>query len=390
MKIEKELLNEIRKRYPQVLNEKQLTGLINHVLGKLYPNVKKPIKFEAKTLRFLAFKKNSRYKTFQIPKKNGDTRDISAPIASLKLLQKAISVIFTAIFNPHHCATGFVYQKSIVHNAKIHVDKAFVYNIDLKEFFPSTDFRRVKTVLGLNPFNLSGDKEPLAFLIANLCCENGVLPQGAPTSPILTNIVCQRLDRKLFKLSKENGCRYSRYADDITFSSNKDIFIDDFIDKIEKIVKDEKYNINETKVRLQSWKNRQEVTGLIVNRKVNVNQSYMGYTRLLLYVWDSFGFEFAQKRLNSDIDKTKVYLIDSTRKSLTNVLKGRIDFISMVRGKDDVIVKRMLEKYQSLVMKTPESVSIDLNSNVETKSILEILNIWESEGVENAMLKYKL
>ena len=389
MKIDLELLSEIRAKYPQLSNENQLTGLINFVLGRLYPNIKKLIKFEVKTLRFLAFKKKSRYKKFQIPKKNGGTREISAPITSLKLLQKAISVIFTAVFNPHHCATGFIFQKNIVHNARVHINKGFIYNIDLKNFFPSTDFRRVKTVLGLEPFNLSGEKEPLAFLIANLCCENGVLPQGAPTSPILTNIVCQRLDRKLFRLSKEAGCKYSRYADDITFSSNKDIFNEGFADKIENVLKGEKYKINEAKVRLQSWKSRQEVTGLTVNKKVNINQSYMGYTRLLLHVWENFGYEFAQKRLNADIDKALIQSVTSKRKSLGNVLKGRIDFISMVRGKEDVIVKRMNEKYKSLIMTIPKKFENEIIENVQSSSIHELLNIWESDGVESAMIKYK-
>lgn len=387
MKVDLELLNEIRAKYPQVSNEKQLTGLVNFVLARLYPNVKKPIKFEVKTLRFLAFKKKSRYRTFQIPKKNGSTREISAPIVSLKLLQKALSVIFTAVFNPHHCSFGFVRQKNIVSNAKVHVNRGYVYNIDLKDFFPSTEFRRVKTVLGLSPFNLSGDKEPLAFLLANLCCEAGVLPQGAPTSPILTNVVCQRLDRKIFRLGKEKGFKYSRYADDITFSSNKEIFNDEFLELIESILKDEKFNINESKIRLQSWKNRQEVTGLTVNKIVNISKAYMSYTRLLIHIWDNFGYEHAQQRYNDDLSKDIISVDRIKSKSLKNVLKGRINYISMVRGKDDIIAKHMLEKYNGLAAISFNELIHDIKPVIDSGRINEILNIWETEGIEKAMNK---
>ena len=186
-----------------------------------------------------------RYTTFSIPKKSGGERIICAPTGALKTVQRCLNLIIQVVFDPHAAAHGFVPGKSILTNAKAHVGKLYVYNLDLKDFFPSIELRRVKKCLELPPFNLSinpantlhqkdisangtiessvleklnqaagikpkQNREQLAYLIANLCCtvdENNraFLPQGAPTSPIITNIVCQKLDRRLNGLAKRFG-----------------------------------------------------------------------------------------------------------------------------------------------------------------------------------------
>ena len=184
--------------------------------------------------------------------------------------------------------------RSIADNARRHVRRRHILNVDLKDFFPSTSFRRVKTVLELEPFALTGPREELAFLIANLCCDAGRLPQGAPTSPTLTNVVCQRLDRRLTRLARQHHAVYSRYADDLTFSSNHAPLAEPFENELRVIIQDEGYRVNEKKLRRRSCYERQEVTGLIVNDKVNVRRRFIKDLRYRLHVWERFGLEKAQ------------------------------------------------------------------------------------------------
>jgi retron-type reverse transcriptase len=197
----------------------------------------------------------------------------------LKAIQKTLNLIFQCVFEPHKSAMGFVANKSIVDNAKIHTNRNYVYNIDLKDFFSSIDQARVWKCLQLEPFNLI-DKKPVPEMLAKvlgynkqkvlniitvLCCtemeverfntetseyekvKRNVLPQGAPTSPTLTNVVCQKLDIRLNGVAKRFGLRYSRYADDITFSSMHDVYKKDgeFINEINRIIIDQGFEIKE-------------------------------------------------------------------------------------------------------------------------------------------------
>ena len=146
------------------------------------------------------------------------------------------------------------------------------------------------------PFNLNGKKEPLAFLLASLCTHpfeidgevKTVLPQGSPTSPTLTNILCRKLDRRLTGLAYRFGATYTRYADDITFSSPHNIYTDEAFNKeLKRIIEeDQKLVINPKKTRLQKAGYRQEATGLIVNEKVNVRRRYVKQIRMWLYYWE--------------------------------------------------------------------------------------------------------
>ena len=154
----------------------------------------------------------------------------------------------------------------------------------------------------------------LANILASLCCtemeverkdiatnkwiteKRNVLPQGAPTSPILSNLVCQRLDFLLSAVAKRFGLNYSRYADDITFSSMHNVYQSDsdFIKELHRIIKDQGFHIKESKTRLQKEGYRKEVTGLLVNDKVNVQKRYIKQLRMWLYYWETYGYERAQ------------------------------------------------------------------------------------------------
>jgi hypothetical protein len=277
MRLTQEYIEEIRVRFAQIETVEELAQLLSWVYSVKFPNRNKKtlVQIEVKHLNFYAFNPAKRYKEFFIKKKSGGERRISSPRYKLKTIQKCINEVLNAVFTPHSCATGFVLNKSIVDNATVHIGKRFVYNTDLKDFFPSTEFRRVKAVLGLTPFNLTDENEKnsnkekvktsdekgrgyLGYLIANLCCDNGSLPQGAPTSPTLTNLVCQRLDKKLHKFAKMLNASYTRYADDITFSANKPIFDNTFRKKLIDIIEvQENFKINFEKERLQNARNKQ-------------------------------------------------------------------------------------------------------------------------------------
>lgn len=383
MKISEDINKEIKLKFQNLKSVDDLVGLMSFVYGQLYPKSKTRITISKATLQYLAFSKKDRYKAFKILKKSGGEREIYAPVYTLKVYQKLLNVILQTVFTPHRSAHGFLQDRSIVSNAGVHAGKRSVYNIDLKDFFPSTSFRRVKTVLQLSPFNLHDDKEPLAFLIANLCCNANGLPQGAPTSPILTNIVCQRLDRKLLRLAVQNRASYTRYADDITFSMNQHDASAGIENKIAEVIKEEGFTINPDKTRLQESDRRQEVTGLIVNRKVNLRDKYIKQVRFWLYVWEKFGYEEFVKRMNEDYNKSsktpeKGSVIHGQP---VNILRGKINFMQMVRSKGDSKVVQFKRKFDNLYHKLRELEKRDQ----ELAQLERIIDIWERQGINAAL-----
>ena len=271
----------------------------------------------------------SNYKHFKIPKKSGGYREISAPRdKSFKAILQYLKEILESLYTPSDYAMGFTSGRSIVTNAENHVGKNYVFNIDLKDFFPSIERWRVASRLRLAPFEFS---EEVANTIADLCCirvggENGVryvLPQGAPTSPIITNMVCDRLDENLGKLAKWYRVEYTRYADDITFSSNHNVYRRNsaFRKQLKRIIEEQHFTINSAKTRLQKRGTRQEVTGVTVNERANVRRGYVRDIRNALYIWKRYGHSAAESRF------TKKYRAEKGRvkagtPSLVNVISG--------------------------------------------------------------------
>ncbi len=373
---EQQINQTIKNQFAKLKSTGDLVDLINAVGELLYPEddpdklkaMVKPIKL--KTVMFYAnsqLSEGKSYKEFTVKKKSGGERTIAAPVKPLKLIQSALNVILSAIYEPKSYVTGFVPHKSIVDNAKVHVNKNYVYNIDLVNFFPSIELHRIKAVLKLEPFSLNTEeREKLAFLIARLCCKDGRLPQGSPTSPVLSNIVCQQLDRRLNGLAKSANCRFTRYADDITFSANKDVFNQKFKTELERIITEQHFAINQKKTRLQGLGYRQEVTGLIVNEKVNVTKRYIGEIRAMLNNWDKKGYEAAEQRFLEVYIPAKSHTKEGNKPNFKDVLWGKLQFLSMVRGKDDAIVVRYVEQYRKL---NPKIVNIENNTK---KSIIDL------------------
>ncbi len=242
-------------------------------------------------LRFLTYDRKvatvSHYKRFQIPKKTGGLRTVSAPMPRLKRAQYWLLENVLAKIEPHEAAHGFRPGRSILTNAAPHTGKAVVINFDLKDFFPSIKFNRVK---GL--FASFGYPEAQAAVFAMLATEadrqaleldgqvwhvatgERALPQGAPTSPAITNLLCRRLDRRLAGAARKNGFAYTRYADDLTFSAAAfdKAALDRLMKTVRFVVGEEGFAVNEAKTRVMHKGRHQEVTGLTVNDGVSVSR----------------------------------------------------------------------------------------------------------------------
>ncbi len=272
---------------PVYSDVKELASSMNLTLGKI---------------RYLSYhrkvSKTSHYKRFRIKKKTGGERIISAPMLHLKNAQHWILENVLYKINVDENAHGFVPQRSILTNAEKHVGNEFLVNIDLKDFFPSLNFKRVK---GL--FVAMGYSEQIATIFSLMCTEpemdeveldgenyfvargERILPQGAPTSPAITNLVCHRLDKRMKGLAKKFGFTYSRYADDMTFSkaaADEDGF-KKLMWAVRQIVKDENFTIHPDKVHIMRKGSRREVTGIVVNEKLSVSRKKLKNFRAVLH-----------------------------------------------------------------------------------------------------------
>lgn len=239
-------------------------------------------------LRWLCYAREvdtgTHYRTFTIPKRSGGRRTIRAPMPLLKKSQRWVLREILEKMPVHGAAQGFVAGASTLTNALPHAGASVVVKIDVKDFFPTISFARVKGM-----FRAAGFREPVAIVLALLCTEppreeikiggrsyyvatgEPVLPQGAPTSPYITNIICRRLDRRLRGWCTKAGWTYTRYADDLTFSyrAGKDApghgKVASLISKVRQILEAEGFSVNEEKTRIMRRGRRQRVTGLVVN-----------------------------------------------------------------------------------------------------------------------------
>jgi len=249
----------------------------------------------------------SGYVEFEIPKAKGGTRRIAAPRTPLRKVQRTILDQILAKVPVHDACHGFVPERSTVTNAKPHERAAIVVKLDLKDFFPTVHYRRVK---GL--FQFLGYNEEVSSTLAGLTTyrpklENGhvvwpgLLPQGAPTSPAIANLACRRLDQRLSKLAAKYGARYTRYADDLTFSFPEvpDVRMGRFLWWVDGICQQEGFTERADKRRILRSKHQQRVTGLVVNEKVSVPRVDRRRFRAILHNCAKHGIE-SQARDHAD------------------------------------------------------------------------------------------
>lgn len=305
------------------------------------------------------------YKTFHIPKKSGGVRDISAPKALLKSFLTYTNKLLQAFYDAPEYVTGFVPEKSVVDNAERHVGMNYVFNTDLKDFFPSITKSRVWATLKHPPFKFN---DTIADAIAGLCCTEvkidgemrRILPQGSPCSPTLTNIVCRNLDRQLHRLAKKYNLRYSRYADDITFSSNRNVFQKgkEFLQELESIITGQHFTINEKKTRLQKKNERQEVTGLVVSDRVNVNREYIRWIDNLLFIWEKHGEADAYAKFLAHY--TPKQNLHKNKPNMQAVLQGKLLYLKMVKGADNEVWRRLQRRFNMLTRAKSSTVEATL------------------------------
>lgn len=237
-------------------------------------------------------KVDSYYTSFQLDKKSGGVRHINAPKGELKDIQKKLAdslweyqkgIWQERKVNPQ-ISHAFEKNKSIITNAKVHRNKRLVLNMDLENFFNSFHFGRIQGYFEKNrEFQLPYE---VSIVIAQLVCYKGCLPQGAPSSPIITNLICQIFDIRLLGIAKKYKLDYTRYADDLTFSTNDKSFLDmqlDFYKEISSEIANAGFIINSKKTRLQFKDSKQEVTGLIVNQKLSVARTYFKNTKAMAH-----------------------------------------------------------------------------------------------------------
>lgn len=511
MKIEQTHIDQIRTAFQKMQSKEDLLHLLNEAKPFVYGE--KAVPFQLKQLTWYSNPKlaKKRYTEFKIKKKSGAERTINAPVKGLKALQKTLSFVLQCIYEPHQAVTGFVRGKSIVDNAKVHTASKYVYNIDLKDFFPNIEQARIWKCLQLKPFNLSKEfdnkivvyestflkfgfrlieqsinninqkilyikyedillktgsfniklkaggalffdvnvnetnllngfikvntsksnllplievlkkeikeitnddvvsailsliknnfnkrtskntRSNLANILASLCCIESertrlnnktgqeenlyVLPQGGPTSPILSNVVCQRMDYLLSAVAKRFGLKYSRYADDMTFSSMYNVYQKDseFIKELHRIIAEQGFHIKESKTRLQKEGYRQEVTGLLVNENVNVQKRYIKQLRMWLYYWETYGYTKAYNFFLKQYVSDKGHNVKG-KPDMANVIDGKLNYLKMVKGEENDLYMKLRERFGRLINKQ--------------SFMTKVLNTWEANGIESAMELY--
>lgn len=296
------------------------------------------IKTEVLTYSLYVLKPESQYFQFSIPKKNGGERIISAPSKRLKTIQSNLSKLLLDSIDEINLekqkpnkdkrlglAHGFVRNHSIITNAMMHLNKQNVLNIDLDNFFDSFNFGRVR---GFFIKNKNFELDPrVATIVAQIACYNNKLPQGSPCSPVITNLITHSLDIRLASLAKKYSCTYSRYADDISFSTRKPVFPAQIMrqeeggyiagKKLRSEIVRAGFSINQKKTRIQQKDSRQDVTGLIANKKPNTKKEYWRTARIQCRCLFRTGY-FTKKVAGNMVPGN------------INELEGRLNFIDQV------------------------------------------------------------
>ena len=289
-----------------------------------------------------------------------------------------------AVYRPKVVTHGFCKDRSVVSNAEPHVGQKYVLNIDIKDFFPSITLPRVRGLLKKYPYEIGAEA---ADTIARLCCFCERLPQGAPTSPILSNMLCGRLDTRLRKLAKSTRCTCTRYADDITFSTSLSSFPRGLAyydeagqlhigQRLGKMISDEGFELNKDKLRLQHADQRQEVTGLVVNEKVNVKREYVREVRAMLHAWKEYKYEAAEAKFHQEYD-SKRRAPGSKPPSYRQVVRGKIEYIGRVRGKRDKVYRKMMTKLADIDSETEYDERVPLERRVKIRVRTEGKTDWK-------------
>lgn len=301
-----------------------------------------------------ALEERRRYTHFEIQRRNGGTREIAAPIAPIKAIQRDLAELLASWYSPSTHVHGYAAGRSIQTNARPHIRQQWVLKVDLKDFFPTINFGRVRGLFLAHPFEFGADA---ATLLAQICCHRKALPQGAPTSPIISNLICRSMDKQLAELARRERCYFTRYADDLTFSTDRTAFPATlaFLEgtkaevgsELETIITSNGFLINQNKTRLVRRWQRQRVTGLVVNRTVNVPRAYIRDIRNLLHIWERHGqdaAEAAYDRAHPAMNRPP----GKPPSQFTEQIRGRVQHVGGVKGWQDSVYRHLADRLAGL------------------------------------------
>jgi RNA-directed DNA polymerase len=288
-----------------------------------------------------------RYRRFEIAKRAGGKREIAAPLRPLKELQRRLAGHLQGWYSPSSHVTGYVRGRGPKPNAEPHRRQEWVLRVDLADFFPSIHLGRVRGMFMAKPFSFGRDA---AAILAQLCCFRRTLPQGAPTSPVISNIICRSMDREIAKLAASERCYFTRYADDLTFSTDRTSFpaslayvegTKAFIgSNLERVINEASFTVNEEKTRLVRRWQRQRVTGFVINDRLNVPREYVREIRTVLYIWKRYGlidaetsFARAAEPVNRPVER-----ID-----FQAAIRSRIQHVGDTKGWADPVYRQLVD-----------------------------------------------
>jgi RNA-directed DNA polymerase len=318
-------INKWKKHFSdRGLNESLSRAYLEYIKSLLPQNL--PIIFETEHLSLLlgrtssylksvTFSSDAHYRSFKIKKRSGGNRDIDVPFPALLECQYWIYENILSKIKLNYCAHGFAKKKSIVTNAKIHLNQSELLKIDLEEFFPSISKNRIIAM-----FYRFGYPSEVAFSLASFCCLNECLPQGAPTSPVISNIIAMKLDNRILAFAKKFKLKYTRYADDLAISGDQ--LPAKFIDYITKIIEDEGFKVNTSKTQLHKKKGKRILTGISIGTdKLKAPRDYKRKLFQEIHYINKFG-------LYSHVTKKKIrnpYYLNSIIGKLNHVLNIESD-----------------------------------------------------------------
>lgn len=286
------------------------------------------------------------YSQFNVAKGSGKVRAITAPDRRLKIIQQKIAPLLDQLYRVRNPVHGYVPERSVKTNAEAHGRRRFVVNLDLKDFFPTITEKRVVGLLR----SIGVDKR-VSEIVARLCCHMGQLPQGAPTSPVLSNMICYRLDTDLLMVAKASRAIYTRYADDITFSGYQPpaSLFDGVVPAVGRFSPDlmaaelraaithNGFVVHPEKAHYADRNSRRIVTGVKINAGLNVDRRYIRRIRAMLHSIEKDGLTDAQAKYSSGGGKG----------SLAAHLRGKIAYVAHLKGQTDPVVRSLAKRFNN-------------------------------------------
>jgi len=301
-------------------------------------------------LNLLALAESPMYDEFQIPKKNGGMRHIEDPVPQLKRVQRKLNDYLQATYHFHRtdAAYGFITNakdetepRHILSNAMVHLGCQWLLNVDAKDFFHSVSEERVQQIFQVEPFHFD---EGIAYLLASLCCYKGRLPMGAPTSPALSNFASIPMDQELLQLAELQNWKYTRYADDMSFSAQTEI-TEAHVQAIERIVGANGFRLNPAKRKhYKPTDPDKEVTGLLVRKnRIDLPDDYLEQLQLAI---DHLDKAMDAKYSMPSGRREKTVWLDE----LEQQIRGKLEYARQILGEDDLL-------YLDLVVQLDEALS---------------------------------